>query len=364
MNVESASTAPGSMPPESSAISPYTVDDGDAVTNAEAVLALWRNGLTHSGNPQAKLDWYYIGNVQGPPNLYFLKHKDVTAPVGVAAIGQREMRFNGATIRGGALVDFVTTPEHRTLFPALLLQKELRQKGLATHRVLYGLPNPKSLAVVRRAGYSLAGQMVRRARVLRSATYVARYLPVSLSSIVGPIIDVCRVMLIRARQLLQPSVRASWLETPDERFDALWQNAEIANVLMGKRDRAFLAWRFASSQMHSHPIFAITRNAGDKLIAYAVCEVQDQILHVRDFLCDSRMPNAMQILWAALITKAFKRGLAVISVEFLGSADIARKIEAAGLKPREQQPMYAAADPDWPMFLNENAWYLTSADKD
>lgn len=365
MSVETSVTSTlSASATESIALSPYTVAVGDMAANTSTILKLWRGGLTHSGNPQAKLDWYYTGNVQGLPAVFFLNHQDEPNPVGVAAIGQREMRFNDVSIKAGALVDFVTVAEHRTLFPALLLQKELRQQGLASHRVLYGFPNPKSLAVVRRAGYSLAGQMVRRARVLRSALYVARHVPHWISRIVGPLIDTCRHAALKVRQLTRPSYKAIWLDGPDARFDELWANATLPNVLMGRRDQAFLAWRFTDNPTHKHSIFALIAEPSGSLVAYAVCEVHAKTLHVRDFLADPTIPNSMNSLWLHLITNAFTRGLAVLSVEFLGNRKIAREIEAAGLNAREQQPMYAAATAQWSKLLDENAWYLTSADKD
>jgi hypothetical protein len=353
-----ANTVAGSL------ASSYTVTQGRIDIYAAHMLALWRSGLTHSGNPQAKLDWYYTRNVQGLPTVFFLNHTDSRLPVGVAAIGQRDMRLNGETIRAGALVDFVTTSEHRTLFPALLLQKELRQQGLATHQVLYGLPNTKSLAVVRRAGYSPVGQMVRYARVLRSAAFVARHLPEWLSKTAGPVIDTCRQLLLLASLLTQPKYRTSWLESPDVRFDTLWENLQMKDVLIGRRDRAFLAWRFKDNRTHKHAIFTISAPDTKQLVAYAVCEEDATTLHVRDFLADPNIPNSMNSLWAHLISNAYGRGLSTISVEFLGNRDITHTIQAAGFKPREKQPMYAATNADWQALLNENMWFLTSADKD
>jgi hypothetical protein len=342
----------------------YSVEQNRSDSNTADILRLWQSGLTHSGKPLAKFDWYYRRNVQGAPAIFFLNHEGSDAPVGVAAIGKREMYYNGKNVRCGALVDFVTAVEHRTLFPALLLQKDLLRQGLTSHEVLYGLPNAKSLAVVRRAGYSLVGQMIRRARVLRSATYIARYVPIWLSKVVAPVFDTGRQIISRFKSLGLRSFRSVWLEAPDSRFDTLWQNVALADVLVGRRDCAFLDWRFSQNPMRSHKFFALTHKDSSELVAYAACEIEDQTLHVRDFLADPGIPGSLSALLRHLIAATFDRGLSTISVEFLGKSGFGRDLEAAGLRQRGARPMYAAVCPQWPILLDESHWYLTSADED
>ena len=131
----------------------YTTTEGDPNVDRDHILALWRAGLAHDGMPDAKLAWYYRNNPEGTPLIVFLHHAGSPGAVGVAAVGPRQMRFGTQTLRAGALVDFVANPEHRTFFPAIFLQKELRRRALATYPVLFGFPNEKSLAIVRRIGY-------------------------------------------------------------------------------------------------------------------------------------------------------------------------------------------------------------------
>jgi hypothetical protein len=65
----------------------------------------------------------------------------VPGPVGVATLAPRRMRLDGATVRGGGLFDFVVATAHRSLFPALFLQREIRRQGLPRNDLLFGLPN-------------------------------------------------------------------------------------------------------------------------------------------------------------------------------------------------------------------------------
>jgi hypothetical protein len=363
----------------------YTTVAANIEHDREKILALWNRGLTHGGMPEAKFDWYYRKNCGGPPQIFFLCHGPQQETVGVAAVGRREMRIGTQTIMSGELVDFVAVPEHRTLFPALFLQKEIRRLTLKTplksqnsempsdgaHDILYGLPNPKSLAVVKRAGYQLVGQLVRRARILRLAGYLSRHAPVWIGRLIGPMLDSVRMGVLALRAITTRGLRSCWLDRPDSRFDDLWKRvaaqSRMNNVLMGVRDSAFLTWRFIDCPLRTYRFFALFTNTEDRLIAYAVCAVDGEALHVHDFLVDPTAPDADKTLWIALSREAYRRGHSTLSVEFLGAESIQQSLEAIGLVKRQQRPLYAttaAAIHDRNTLLQESNWYLTSADED
>lgn len=363
----------------------YTTVAAHIEHDRDKILALWNRGLTHGGMPEAKFDWYYRKNCGGPPQIFFLCHGPQQEKVGVAAVGRREMHIGTQTIMSGELVDFVAVPEHRTLFPALFLQKEIRQLTLKTknsevssggaHDILYGLPNPKSLAVVKRAGYQQVGQLVRRARILRLAGYLSRHAPAWMGQLIGPLLDRVRMGVLALRAITTRGsgleLRSCWLDRPDSRFDDLWQRVMVKNgtnnVLMGVRDSAFLTWRFIDCPLRTYRFFALIANTDDRLIAYAVCAVDGEALHVHDFLFDTTADNADKTLWIALSREAYRRGHSTLSVEFLGAESIQQSLEATGLVKRQQRPLYATttvAIHDRNTLLQESNWYLTSADED
>ncbi len=363
----------------------YTIVLANIDRDREKILALWRRGLTHDGMPDAKFDWYYRNNPAGSPQVFLLCHGPDEEPVGVAAVGRREMRMGAQTIMSGELIDFVALPEHRTLFPALFLQKEIRRLSLgaafftdgadsnthSTHGILYGLPNPKSLAVVKRVGYQLVGQLVRRARILRSAGYLSRHAPAWLCDVVGPVVDRFRLGALAARGITSVRMHSHWLERPDNRFDDLWQRiaqSSTSNTLIGVRNSAFLAWRFSDCPLKKYRFFALFSSSNKQLLAYAVCAADGEALHVHDFLIDPANKSTGKALWIALSREAFRRGHSNISVAFLGAASIQQELESIGMMKRQQRPLYAtvATDPghDGATLLEESSWYLTSADED
>ncbi len=348
----------------------YRVVAADLVAEKSEIIALWTEGLTQSGMPDAKFKWFYEAHSSGPPQVYFLIHSSSQCRVAVAAIGGRLMRFGNEQVVSGVLVDFVAAKEHRTLFPAMHLQRELLQRGLKDHVFLFGLPNPKSLGVVHRAGYQRVGMMVRYAMVLQSASYLARYVPKRLASAVSPLVDFAYALVRGVVRIGKPQYRAEWTNTVDSRFDALWEQSAITGVMMGYRDQRFLNWRFVQCPLHKYTIFTISLSGASRLAAYAVCEIDPtdtdgtRTLAVRDFLFDQNVPLVATVLWDALARAARLQGYTTISTQFMGNADVAHTLINAGLRARESRPLYAAARADRASLLNEKHWYVTSADEE
>jgi hypothetical protein len=264
----------------------------------------------------------------------------------------------------GSMVDFVVLPRHRTLFPAISLQRELKRHALTRCEILYGLPNPMSLAAIRRIGYKPVGKMVRRARVLRSARYLSRYLPSALSNAVGWIVDRIRMTHIAIQRPAHGGFRAEWRDRPDSRFDSLWARAADPNVLMGIRDSAFLSWRFSECPLQAYRFFTLVSETDNRLVGYAACESLQGAMHVRDFLVDPAVPGAGVRLWLDLAAEAYRQGLVTMSVDFLGSPETQRQIEAAGMRVRAERPVYASATGRWGERIQDRRWYLTCADED
>ena len=342
----------------------YSVVVANVMADGEKIRSLWRTGLNATTLGEAKFDWYYQRNPDGAPDALMLLHSGNADAVGVAAVGHRRMRFNNEMLLTAVTVDFVVHPEHRTLFPALLLQKELCRRALQTHHLVWGLPNLNATAVFSRAGYQLVGQMVRYARVLRSAEYLARYLSPRTSRVAGAIIDWILLGILIWRKPRARSYRTKWQQRPDARFDDLWQRTAAPDQLMGVRDEQYLAWRFGDYLLRAYSFFTLVSAVDQCLIAYAVCEADQHSLHVRDFLIDPNIAGAAAYLWHSLLQEAYRKGLASLSVEFLGSELVQEELKDAGLTARDQTPLYAAlADESRPL-LQGRHWYLTCADVD
>jgi hypothetical protein len=347
-----------------SPLAAYRAARADIVQDRPRILALWSQGLSHRSRPDSKFDWYYDGNPEGPPVVVFLLHGPGNEPVGVASAGRRRMRIGDEVVSAGTLVDFVVAPQHRALFPAIALQKDLRERAQQMFGVTFALPNLGASAAIGRAGYRLIGHMVRRARVLRSAAYLARHLPAGISGAAGALVDLVRLAAARLRALARPGFRALWLDRPDSRFDDFWQRAVPCDVLVGIRDSSFLMWRFVRCPLHAHSIFALLSTANQSLVGYAVCEREGRTLYVRDFLVDRAVPGAWPRFWLELYRAAFQARHDALSVEFFGAEEIQHDLASVGMIERQRRPFYATVSGRWAGVARPQCWYITQADED
>jgi hypothetical protein len=341
----------------------YGTRPADIVADRAMILSLWGIGLARE-QAEAKLDYFYGANPEGLPVVTFLTHGEDSVPVGIASACPRRFRWGETVVHGAAMIDFFVAKEHRTFFPALFLQKEMKENLRQSREIAYGLPNRQSLSVFRRLGFAFIGNSVRRAIVLRSAGYLSRYVPDWFGSLCGAILDRALIGTTMLRVRANGAFLGKWNDRPDARYDDLWSRFDPGMVVTGIRDRAFLAWRFAQRPGHRYRFFALQCAAKDRLAAYAVCERQEQTLHVRDFLADEAMPGALAQLWLNLVLEAFREGCTSVSAEFLGSARIHRVLADCGFLSRGGSPVHMAVISGRDLPRGPEGWYLTYADID
>jgi hypothetical protein len=341
----------------------YTTVPASFEDDREAIIALWNRGLTREGAAEAKLRWYYERNPAGMAQMAFLACDGCPGVVGVATMAPRRMRFGTECLVAGCLVDFVVEPDHRSFFPALMLQKTLLRSGRATHAVAFGTPNRQSEAVMRRAGYRCIGQMVRRVRVVRSRDYLARFIPAWLSGLLAPAIDGALRASGAWSAFRHPGYACEWRDRPDAQFDALWERIAPPRTLIGVRDSAFLTWRFVESPLESHRFFVVVSKAERRLVGYAVCHVRDNAVHVGDFLVDPQAPHAGERLFLELAREAYRAGHRSVSFQFLGNEAVRRQLGGLWTVTRGERPLYAAFDERFDL-ASPSSWYVTNADED
>lgn len=338
----------------------YRLQEADVAKDRERILGLWRSGLAQEGRPEAKYDWYYAGHLEGAPRVFFLKVADEAGPAGSATLARRRMRLGTRALVGGFLADFVVTDAHRSFFPAHFLQKSIRAEALRAFGVVFGMPNPQSEAVVRRAGYRRVAEAVRYARVLRAAPFLERYVPAWVAGGAAPVLDHARHLALglpgRGAGLV-----ATWSHAVPAGLDALWERAALDGVLMGARDSAFLDWRFARCPLHRYRFVSIATRTG-RLVAYAVLQEGSELAEVADFLVDPAMPAAAARLWREVARGAWATGTASVSVEFSGPPAVVETLRTAGWVERERRGVYAATAEG--AGIDPAHWYLTAADED
>lgn len=338
-------------------ISPAHIPEDEAV-----ILDRWQDGLFESAAAMQKLDWFYRRSPAGPPDLFLLTAAG--AAVGIGSLAKRRMYLDGRAMMARVPIDFVITAAHRSLFPAIHMQRHVRREALSGSAIAYTSPNDKSLGVFARAGYKRIGELVRSTRVLRAAPYLSHHLPAFISGLIGPVADQFRNAGIVLHLLTGRRVVAAWQERPDASFDTLFQQCLEPSALLGERAAAFLAWRFAECPLYKYRFFTLRARNDQRLLGYAACRIAADHIYVDDFLIDSGAADMHANFWRALARAAYREGHAALTLQFLGGPAHRRAIAAAGLVARDAYPVLACASTQFPGGLAAVNWYLTPADFD
>jgi len=342
----------------------YTVHDADPSQVRDTVLSLWRGNLSHERcGHEAKYEWFYLSSEGPPPLLQLLRHEPSGDWAGVCAAGRRRMLWQGREIRGGVIVDFAVLPDHRSLGPALTLQQGLITAGARQLDLLYGFPNPKAVAVVKRAGLEQLAEIVSYVCVLRHGRYIARYLPAPLAGFLGALIDLAVVARNGLRRLRSPSAHVEWTDRADERMDALWRESEHGDGLIMIRDAAYARWRFDRAPLGATRYLLVSSKAGGNLRAWFATRSESGILRVRDFWSDDAIRGVGRSCIDTLLQAARATGHSAVSIEIAAPAPCHAGWRSRGFFERRRRPVYGR----WSVTSPEAAGaelYLTSSDKD
>ncbi|MDR7098867.1 hypothetical protein J2X04_001214 [Lysobacter niabensis] len=341
----------------------YTVHDADPGQVRDTVISIWRGNLGHERcGHEAKYEWFYVGSEGPPPLLQLLRHEPSGDWVGVCAAGQRRMLWRGREIRAGVIVDFAVLPEHRSLGPALTLQQGLITAGARELDLLYGFPNPKAVAVVKRAGLAQLAEIVGYVRVLRHGRYLGRYLPAPLAGILGALIDLAVGARDGFRRLGSRPLRVEWTERADERMDVLWRESDHGTALVMIRDAAYARWRFDRAPFGATRYLFVSNKAGE-LRAWFATRSESDILRVRDFWSVDAIDGVGRSSIDALLQAARATGHSAVSVEIGAPARCHSGWTSRGFFERRRRPVHGSWSVTSPETVGAEL-YVTSSDKD
>ena len=343
----------------------YEVRAAEPYAAREQVCEVWREGgLGHTLSPEItrqRYDWFYTQNPQGKACLNLLYGNDGSL-VGSLGVGARQLFIDGVAHRAGVLVDFVVSPRHRSVFPALTLQRKGRELALRSMDLIYGLPSPKAASVCKRLETQVSFELPRYARVLHFQAYLRRVLPAWLATPASWIIDALDRVRLTARLFSSPNY-AEWVSDFDDSFDTLWNAVDKSGQCIGVRNREFLRWRFGAQPGHTFEVLAIRRRHDGSLRAYFVCDRSGEALSVADCLSIGSEDELVQSL-LLLSLKGRKRGMASVNIRITGLPVLDRALHRAGFRVRSSQSFFAVMDPSTAARVASFPWHLTRADED
>src|ERR1051326_12644 len=248
-----------------------------------------------------RFQWLYRDNPDGPAWSWFAIEQSRGAVVGMTSVFPRSMWVGGRIARCGQVGDFAILASHRSLGPALLLQRATFQPVDAGHiSFCYDCPpHAAGMATFRRLGVSPNCAMARYAlplRIDRRAQDRLGFAPPVLTSVVNALLRIWR----RSGARHEDFEIAAHAGRFDDEFTQLDNDSGAADDIRGCRGAAQLNWRYRDDPLHQYEILTARRKG--ELIASVVFSVDGENIRILD-LFGKHLPAAAIALLDALAQK-------------------------------------------------------------
>jgi Acetyltransferase (GNAT) domain len=357
----------------------YRVVAAELARDRDAILDVWRRNLPALDKLEEKYSWHFVNNPCGEGLCYLLFCDG--HPIGTACVGIRSVLLGASIQRVGVACDLAVDQKHRTLGPAAMLQKAVISSTNQGLRLLYGTPNSKGAAAIRRMGYRPAAEIHRYARVLRVSHYLERKLPLRyFGKIAGGTIDLAQRAAIAMRERLSAQYVVEKVHDFDARFDELWARCKHELPVAVVRDSRYLHWRYADCPLKTYTTLALLTRDRSRLEGYVVYYMHGEHMRITDLLTGSQAEHAHELITGTVLD-ACARGAASISwqcslpprlIALLRQRGFTRRTESAcessthiqkpGVRVEFGRPLLIWSNlPAEPAV--SNLWYFTAGDE-
>lgn len=306
--------------------------------------------------PEARFEWLYRRNPDGPSTAWFVVDDRSGDVAGCTAVFPRRIQVRGQQRPAVAwnCGDFCIMPRYRAGAAAIKLRQAARDGvDAGVTSFLYAHPNDRMLQIHLRVGHQPLGRMIRLARPTRvKGDSILHRMATSGLRVARP-----DCLLPRDECEIESRTLPSEL---DELFDRVRSSLGTALV----RDVKYLRWRFVDCPLSEYR-FVIARR-GSQLTGYLAFCITGGQLNVKDWLgADSR---AVRTLFGAAIDHASASEASSASVTLLETHRDAPLIRALGFARRPETSTsitYAPESLPWRAAVTRpEAWYMTVGDRD
>jgi len=350
-----------------SAPAPYVVAPVDAAHNEALFVGLRRASLGPEATNDALYRWQYQ-EAPDPADALVLRTTQDDEAVGWVSVQPHRLAVDGKVRRAGLLVNLVVVPEHRTVLPALQLQRAATQWAREAYDLSYGYPNRAALGGFVRAGYRKMGAIRRYACPLGEFGLQLSKAGVEphLAAVAGVGADALSPLGRKALWLRwRRRYDLEWLDHADERLDGLWESAvaESRGRIVGDRSAAFVEWRLVRHPQEGHRLALLVDRRGGRAVGHAAVLRIGGRARIDDFFA---LDGAYEPLLDGLLASASADGAEGVELGYLGRREVVEVLQSRGFRAREElrSVIVDAGKVDLPWLMEPERWHLTSADGD
>lgn len=217
-----------------------------------------------------RFDWLYRKNPCGQARTWIAEDTELRTAIGVAGAFPRTFCVEGEKRLCWMLGDFCVNDQYRSLGPALQLQRACLADTAASEIAFwYDFPSTQMMAIYKRLGISVFGDMVRLAKLLRIDEKVKEV--VKISGIADGLCVAGNLFLALGTRRLKrfdDATVALHEGNCGEEFSALFRLVSNRGEICAWRSAEYLNWRYVDNPLY--PYHLVTVRLGGILVAYAV----------------------------------------------------------------------------------------------
>ncbi len=312
----------------------------------------------------ARFDWLHTRNPAGPGRFWMAVDSATGEAVGTAAAFPRLFSVGGREARGWVLGDFCVSDRHRSLGPALKLQRRcLDLAADAATPFCYDFPSRAMMTVYQRLRISPRGEMRRLVKVLRVEHKLGALTGVPrLSHGLGRVLDVVWALGPRLPRTSRGLTLALHPGSFGEEFSQLAGAESPSYGMCLQRSAAYLNWRYRENPTASFE--TVTARRQGRLAGYAVFTRDGAGATLVD-LFGSQDHRVLSALVRAVSGVVRRSGGASLNVLLLDSHPWVALFRRLGFVRRETSPFVLSAASGSPVdTASDSGLFLMSGDRD
>jgi hypothetical protein len=314
---------------------------------------------------ERRFDWLYMKGPHGPARGWVATDEQRNSVIGVAGAFPRLVWMNGKTTLAWVLGDFCLDSAYRSLGPALQLQRACLSMVEGNESAFcYDFPSASMVAVYKRLGSSVTGQMVRLAKPLRVDRKIKEMIQNRtaqhvVSSVANAFLKICSPRAKTDNTLETSIQRGSY----GEEFTTLANDQCGKLALCLQRSAEYLNWRYVNNSLARHEI--ITARRDGRLVGYVVWTHTGKDAYIVDLFGEDDLGMVRRLV-AEVTALARERGMMTLSVSLNESHPWKSLFSEVGFHLRDSAPLMIIPSKTFAQKIDPQltGWYLMQGDRD
>ncbi len=261
----------------------YELIKGSLIDDKDRLLAFWH---AHGEvSLSEKYAWIYEQNPDGQVLFWLLVHEETGDVAGVASLFPREFVIDGQSCVGAIAGDLLISPHHRSLGPAVMLQRAVVDEANAQGaRFVIIYPNKNASLIAKRVGYKKVGYLARLVKPVSASPILAAVnIPKILKPVAKPLLELAFTVAL-SDIFSGKSLNFRSVDSVGDDFDSVWNAYKGQLSFTAQRSTHYLNWKYGQDPGDDHQFYIAENSSTGTMEACLVYRRDDDAFEIRDFV--------------------------------------------------------------------------------